>query len=59
MSTFFEKILKEIYQRVKQFGPTADQARHYVGPDLGPNCLQKLSADVALIVGKELKIVSI
>ena len=22
-----------------------DQARHYVGPDLGPNCLQKLSAD--------------
>ena len=22
-----------------------DQARHYVGPDLGPNCLQRLSAD--------------
>ena len=22
-----------------------DQARHYVGPDLGPNCLQWLSAD--------------
>ena len=22
-----------------------DQARHSVGPDLGPNCLQKLSAD--------------
>ena len=22
-----------------------DQARLYVGPDLGPNCLQKLSAD--------------
>ena len=22
-----------------------DQARHFVGPDLGPNCLQKLSAD--------------
>ena len=22
-----------------------DQARHYVGPDLGPNCLQKLSAN--------------
>ena len=22
-----------------------DQARHYVRPDLGPNCLQKLSAD--------------
>ena len=22
-----------------------DQARHFVMPDLGPNCLQKLSAD--------------
>ena len=22
-----------------------DQARHFVGPDLGPNCLQKLTAD--------------
>ena len=22
-----------------------DQARHFVGPDLGPNCLQSLSAD--------------
>ena len=22
-----------------------DQARHNVGPDMGPNCLQKLSAD--------------
>ena len=21
-----------------------DQARHFVGPDLGPNCLQRLSA---------------
>ena len=24
---------------------TSDQAQHIVGPDLGPNCLQKLSAD--------------
>ena len=23
-----------------------DQDRHFVGPDLGPNCLQRLSADV-------------
>ena len=22
-----------------------DQARHFVGPDLGPNCLRKVSAD--------------
>ena len=28
-----------------------DQTRHFVGPDLGPNCLQRLSADIA---GKEL-----
>ena len=27
-----------------------DQAQHFVGPDLGPNCLQRLSA-----VDKELK----
>ena len=25
-----------------------DQARHFVGPDLGPNCLQRLSADDTL-----------
>ena len=29
-----------------------DQARQNVGPDLDPNCLQKLSAD-ATLVGKE------
>ena len=23
-----------------------DQDRHSVGPDLGPNCFQKLSADI-------------
>ena len=28
-----------------------DQARHFVGPDLGPTCLQSISADIA---GKEL-----
>ena len=27
-----------------------DQARHFVGPEMGPNCLQRLSADIA---GKE------
>ena len=26
-------------------GLDPDQARHFVVPDLGPNCLQKLSAD--------------
>ena len=33
-----------------------DQDWHYVGPDLGPNFLQNLSAD-STIVGKELKTV--
>ena len=32
-----------------------DQAQHFVGPDLGPNCLQRLSADnKSSLVGKEL-----
>ena len=35
-----------------------DQARHFVRPDLGPNCLQTLSADdqKMTLVGKELKV---
>ena len=31
-----------------------DQVRHLVGPDLGPNCLQRIKAD-ATKVNKELK----
>ena len=31
-----------------------DQARHFVGPDLGPNCLHRLSADgKSPLAGKE------
>ena len=30
-----------------------DQARQFVGPDLGPNCLPRLSAD-GTVVDKEL-----
>ena len=35
-----------------------DQARHFVWPDLGPNCLQRLSADDRKLplAGKELKV---
>ena len=30
-----------------------EQDRHFVGPDLGPNCLQRLSADdKKLMLGK-------
>ena len=40
-----------------------DQARHFVEPDLGPNCLQKLSADkarvkVGMVFGKVLWLIS-
>ena len=39
---FFEKFFWEYHQCQKSLDP--DQARHFVGPDLGPNCLQKFSA---------------
>ena len=34
----------------------SDQDRHYAGPDLNPNCLQRLSIDKkkSLLAGKEL-----
>ena len=37
------KIFQEYHKSVKQLDP--GQARQLVGPDLGPNCLQWLSAD--------------
>ena len=50
---FFSKLtsFRNNYQSVKQFGSRSErqtvwiQIRHFVGPDLGPNCLQRLSAD--------------
>ena len=30
-----------------------DQARHFAGPDLGPNCLQRLSATTLLVLMTE------
>ena len=51
--TFFQinlfKILSETFaiRMSNSLGP--DQDRHYVGPDLGPNCLQRLSAPPAMI----------
>ena len=30
-----------------------DQARHFVGPDLGPICLQRLSAMIKVAASKE------
>ena len=42
-------MLDFLIQVSKSYDP--DQARHFVGPDLGQNLLQRLSADIA---GKEL-----
>ena len=39
--SFLEKSFQENHQSVKQFGSIQN-----VWPDLGPNCLQNLSADV-------------
>ena len=39
---FFEKFFQE-YHLSDRLDP--DQARHIVRPDLGPNCLQRLSAE--------------
>ena len=36
----FERLLQKYYQSAKKLG-----ARHFVGPDLCPNRLQRLSAD--------------
>ena len=43
--TTFWKNSKNTIRVLNSLDP--DQARHFVGPDLGLNCLQNLSADVA------------
>ena len=39
----FEKLFQESIRVSNSLDP--DQARCFVGPDLGPNCLQRLSAE--------------
>ena len=41
--TFSKNSFRYTIKASKSLNP--DQNRHYVGPDLGPNCLQRLSAD--------------
>ena len=41
----FEKFFQENIIRVSRSGPTFGGPDQNVGPDLGPNCLQRLSAD--------------
>ena len=40
---FFEKLFQEYIRVSNSLDP--DQARRFVGPALGPNCLQTLPAD--------------
>ena len=49
-------IFKQLFQEYDQCHTVLDpdQARHSVGPDLGPNCLQRLSAEE--LAGKELNL---
>ena len=42
-STFLKNSFRNTIRVSNSLDP--DQARHSVGPDLGPNCLQKLSAE--------------
>ena len=42
-STFSNNYFRNIISVSNRLNP--DQARRFVGPDLGPNCLQRLSAD--------------
>ena len=42
-STFLKNSFRNTIRVSNSLGP--DQARHFVRPDLGPNCLQRLSAD--------------
>ena len=39
----FSKMFYDIFRVLISLD--TDQARRFVGPDLGPNCLQRLSAD--------------
>ena len=40
----FKKFFQDLYQIVSN-SLDPDQDQRFVGPDLGPNCLQRLSAD--------------
>ena len=42
-STFLKNSFRNAIRMSSSLDP--DQARHVVGPDLDPNCLQRLSAD--------------
>ena len=43
LSTFQKNCFRNTIKMSNSLDP--DQDRHFVGPDLGPSCLQRLSAD--------------
>ena len=49
MSKHYQSVIS--YQSVKQFG--YEQDRCSIGPDLGSNCLQRLSAEDKLLLARE------
>ena len=51
-STFLKNYFRNTIRNLNSLDP--DQAWHFVRPDLGPNCSQRLSADDTYIGGKEL-----
>ena len=49
---FLKNSLRKTIRVLNSLDP--DQDQHSVGPDLGPNCLQRLSAeDTSSLVGKQ------
>ena len=40
-----QQFINNIYNSLRANGLGSDQARLSIGPDMGPNCLQKLSTD--------------
>ena len=45
---FLKKSIRNIIRLSNNLDP--EKARHFVGPDLGSNCLQKLSAEVPFVI---------
>ena len=43
--SFFKTFFREYDQNVKRLGYSLRSGPTFFGPDLGPNCLQRLSAD--------------
>ena len=45
-STFSKNTFRNTIRVINSLNPDDDRSRCFVEPDLGPNCLQRFSADV-------------